>query len=264
VKKEEIENRLEELGEWYHPVDLGNGIKVPVVDERQTRPHWERNRQVREQVDYRDKLVLDLGCAEGMWSFEAEKLGARRVIAIDIGQEEYQDRAMFAKEALKSSVLFYLNVPVEDLHNRLDHFFSYHSQGEKFDIVQHLGLFYHLRDPLRSLCQVRRCIKKGGDLLFETTLYLAESKEPVALFNLNSRIYHDGSVWWAPNLKCLFAMLRYSLFEPTPFYKIAEDSRKINIGRISLVAKAVGIETVSSEIALVLRQGVHLGLEADV
>lgn len=264
MRKEDIKNRLKELGDWYHPVELGAGIKVPAEKGRYSRPHWEANRRIREQIDYKNKMVLDLGCAEGMWSFEAERLGARNVVAIDIGAMGCQERAMFSKEVLKSIVLFYYNVPIEDLYNRLDHFFSYHSQGEKFDVVQHLGLFYHLRDPLRSLCEVRKCIKEGGDLLFETAVYITDSKEPVALFNLDNRIYHDGSTWWAPNLECLFAMLRYSLFEPSMSYEVVVDSKKPDIGRISLVAKATGINTVSSQIARVLRQGVHLGWETNI
>lgn len=264
MKRAEIRRRLEELGEWYHPVDLGEGIRVPVEFKRYTRPHWEANRRVRDQIDYEDKLVLDLGCAEGMWSFEAEKLGARMVVGIDIGVMGTNERTAFAKEVLKSSVFFYLNVHVEELYNRLDHFFNRHSDGERFDIIQHLGLLYHLRDPLRSLSQARKCIKKGGNLLLETAVYLTDSEEPVALFNLGDRIYYDGSTWWAPNLKCLFAMLRYSLFEPNPSYEIVEDPKNSDIGRISLVAEAVGIETVHRERALVLKQGVNIGLRADI
>lgn len=37
----------------------------------------------------------------------------------------------------------------------------------QFDIVQHLGLLYHVRDPLLTLSQARSVIKTGGYLLFE-------------------------------------------------------------------------------------------------
>jgi tRNA (mo5U34)-methyltransferase len=34
-------------------------------------------------MDWRGKRVLDIGCRDGLFSFEAEKLGAKEIIAID-------------------------------------------------------------------------------------------------------------------------------------------------------------------------------------
>ena len=37
-----------------------------------------------------------------------------------------------------------------------------------FDVIQHLGLLYHLRDPMLSLSQSRSCLRTGGHILIET------------------------------------------------------------------------------------------------
>lgn len=268
MMKEEVQKRIGELGKWYHPINFGSDIKVPLryAEGLSVSEMGRHNliREVRKGIEYKDKLVLDLGCAEGMWSYEAENLGAKQVLGVDISHPDMIKRVFFAKEALKSSVIFYFNVFVEDLYNRLDHYFNWHTKGEKFDVVQHLGLLYHLRDPLRSLSQARRCIKKKGKLLLETALYDDNSKESLCLFNWKSRIFNDGTTWWAPNKVCLLAMLRLSLFEPDESSLHSISSSKNGILRTALVAEAVGIETVSDQVGEVLRQGVHIGLDADV
>src|SRR5262245_23663151 len=86
-----------------------------------------------------------------------------------------------------------------------------------FDIVQHLGLLYHLRDPLLSLSQARSVLRQGGHLLIETAV-VAEETASYMLFNGvppdTARIYEDVTTWWAPTIRCLREMLRASLFAP--------------------------------------------------
>lgn len=85
-----------------------------------------------------------------------------------------------------------------------------------FDIVQHLGLLYHLRDPLLSLSQARSCLKTGGTLLIETNI-ITDSDESFMLYNgipFTHRASKNYSVWWVPTVNCLKEMLIASLFEP--------------------------------------------------
>ena len=98
-----------------------------------------------------------------------------------------------------------------------------------FDIVQHLGLFYHLRDPFLSLSQARSCIKTGGTLLMETNVIM-DRDESFMLYNgipSTYRISDNYSVWWSPTVSCLNEMLVASLFEP--------DSTSIKIVELLLV-----------------------------
>jgi SAM-dependent methyltransferase len=251
MTEQEIKDKILELSPWYHEIYLGKGFITGPLMASAMKEEWASTRRVRAGIDYTGKMVLDLGAADGMWAFEAEDLGAKTIVAADMGQSSYIPRLLFAKQIRQSKVIPYFGVIVQDLYNRLDCFFTYHSNGELFDVVQNLGLLYHVRDPLLVLSESRRCIKEGGDLLLETAVYLDDSKESLALLNYpEGRIYNDESTWWAPNKSCLLAMCKMSLFEPD------EDSVSIfvqpgtaSIGRICLRAKAVGIGSVSQHMA---------------
>ena len=58
------------------------------------------------------------------------------------------------------------NVPVQDLENRL----NIVGFDQKFDIVQHFGLLYHLRDPMLSLSQSRKVLSDDGILILKQAI----------------------------------------------------------------------------------------------
>ena len=73
VSYDEILNHLS----WYHRIPLGGGRFTPGIF--QTDPfHWELL-NLPDRLD--DKSFLDIGAANGLHSFEAEKRGAQRVLA---------------------------------------------------------------------------------------------------------------------------------------------------------------------------------------
>jgi hypothetical protein len=95
------------------------------------------------------------------------------------------------------------------LRDRLDNLlYSHPLLRGGFDIIQHLGLLYHLRDPMLSLAQSRSVIRDGGTLLIETAFDISES--PAMQLNVQNRIYDDHTTWWTPTLACLAGMLRMS------------------------------------------------------
>jgi predicted RNA methylase len=70
-----------EKHKFYHIIKLtenlstsGNNVAVPMQDVPL--------RALR-TLDIKDKRVLDIGCRDGLFCFEAEKLGAKEVIGID-------------------------------------------------------------------------------------------------------------------------------------------------------------------------------------
>lgn len=224
---------IEQLKPWYHSVSLPGGEVTPGwVGLSKI---WDNIRAVRAGVNYESKRVLDLGSRDGMWAFEAEKLGACDVVATDIGDRHFFDHFLFLKHHLGSGVVPYYNVPVEDLFNRLDCFWKFNPG--KFDVIQHLGLFYHLPDPICSLSQCRKSIVDGGTLLFETAVFVG-CDFPMARFNSDSGIYKDETTFLAFNLKALFGALRMNRFEPDESSVIIIDQSG-GICRGCLIAKAV-------------------------
>lgn len=275
---DELRKEVAKFPFWYHKIDLGGGVVTPGRDYDAI---WDMIRETRKYIDYKGKKVLDIASWDGMWAFEAEKLGAGTVIASDCHWDlATYNKFLFCRGVLDSNVIPYFNTSPYDLWNRLDVYLQENWNPEKpydrlFDIVHHTGLLYHLRDPLLTLSQSRSVMRTGGYLLIETAAVMNENgsfmvfngtppEEPDA----PGRIYHDRTTWWAPTVPCLKEMLKASLFEPIEetFHSLDESAAarlkatiraayrryfpsdgKYNISRVCLVAKAVGAEAVSDE-----------------
>lgn len=184
------------------------------------------------------KTVLDIGAWDGYFSFEAERRGASRVVALDHyvwaldleGWERHQTERRtegtpplpahevpglwqpeslpgkrgfdLAREALGSSV----EAVVDDFMDAdLD------SLG-RFDVVLYLGVLYHMENPLAAL---RRLYEVTGELaVIETeAIHLpAAGERAVCEFFEGSSLAGDPSNWWAPNAEALIAMCRSAGF----------------------------------------------------
>ena len=96
--------------------------------------------------------VLDIGAWHGFFSFECERRGADRVLAVDtfswdrFGMDEF----LSARERLGSSVE----------HRRADVHDLDPDEIGQFDLVLLLGVFYHLRNPLTALERIARVTKR--------------------------------------------------------------------------------------------------------
>ena len=236
--KEEISRR-----KWYHCMDLGNGVTTPGFPYDHI---WNNTRQARSAIDYTNKTVLDLGSWDGMWAFEAEMLGAALVVATDclnywqLPWHHGMNNLILVREAIFSQVVPLWNISPYVLRDRLDNMlYSHPLLGGGFDIAQHLGMLYHLRDPLLSLAQCRSVIKEGGTLLVETAIHHAEDSVSMR-FNFGSDAFYkdDFSTWWAPTLPCLREMLRMSFFQMDESSVTSAD-KATPVGRVALRATAV-------------------------
>lgn len=233
MDNEEIRSRAEALNPWYHEMELFPGY---ITSSKMTgcRYQWEQNRKVREGLDYKGKRVLDIGTMDGLWAFEAERLGASSVIAADIFQRNplSYERFLLARSVFNSRVLLIPNGDVTRLRERLDWMGQ-----EKFDIIQFLGVLYHLRDMMQPLLQIRSCLKEDGHLFLETAIMMNAPKGPWVRFNSDNDIYYDTTTWWAPSVTALYEMLRLSGLAVVPgTEQISKDSGKPEVGRIALLA----------------------------
>jgi tRNA (mo5U34)-methyltransferase len=146
--------------------------------------------------------VLDIGCAEGFFSFEAEKRGAREVIGIDSFPDSIR-RFNIVKAARQSNATAFL-MNVYDLEPK---------RLGTFDLVLFYGVFYHLKHPQYALERIRSICT--GDLLFQTHIY----EEPAIKGTPWARFYPHGmmsganhelwdpTVFWLFNSRCCLAML---------------------------------------------------------
>jgi tRNA (mo5U34)-methyltransferase len=266
---EELRRKVASFRFWYHKIDLGQGVVTPGQPFDAV---WDMIRHSRATLDYKDKSVLDIASFDGMWAFEAEKLGASTVVATDCYYETYRN-FLFCREALGSQVIPYYNVSPYALTERLDVFLEENWESQRpydrlFDIVQHLGLLYHLRDPLLTLSQARSVIRTGGLLLIETAAIVGETASFMVFNGVPPgprRIYPDDlTTWWAPTVRCLEEMLRASMFEPIessvrtlPVNQLTEPIKQLvrrhlldqrhTVSRVSLVARAMAPSEIDPE-----------------
>jgi tRNA (mo5U34)-methyltransferase len=150
-----LQQRIDAI-KWCHPLDLG-GIH--------TRPQWHVRRRFARRLkflqipeDLTGKSVLDIGAWDGFFSFECERRGASRVLAVDtFAWDHYgKDGFLLAHEMLSSNVE----------HRRLAAEEIDVATLGTFDLVLFLGVFYHLRSPISVLERLRGVT--AGTLICET------------------------------------------------------------------------------------------------
>lgn len=218
LSTEQIRQRVEELGQWFHNLDLGGVQTAPdhfLGDYPQIK--W-RQFSFAIPEDLTGKSVLDVGCNAGFYSIQMKRRGADRVVAIDT-DEKYLAQARFAAKVSDAEIDFRnLSVyRVQDLH-------------ERFDLVLFMGVLYHLRHPLLALELLHENVV--GDLLVTQSLLrgametmnvagdfpfweqeIFERDEFPRMYFVENRFANDPTNWWIPNRSCFEAMLRSAGFE---------------------------------------------------
>jgi tRNA (mo5U34)-methyltransferase len=181
---------------WFHSIDLGNGIVTPG---RAELAHLKAQANAFFDEALKEKAVLDIGCYDGFYSFEAYRRGAKRVVATDhfIWQD---DRCRQAFELARRRVAPNVEVLELDIADITP------ERVGTFDVVLFTGVLYHLRHPLQALEQVARLV--SGTLVLETHLDAVDFGRPAMVFYPNRELNDDPSNWWGPNRLCIEAMLR--------------------------------------------------------
>ncbi|HVZ23363.1 MAG TPA: DUF1698 domain-containing protein, partial [Vicinamibacterales bacterium] len=189
---------------WCHPLTLG-GI--------QTRPQWHVRRRFERRLkflqipqDLTGKTVLDIGAWDGFFSFECERRGAKRVLAIDTySWDTYGKQGFLLAHEMLNSKVEHQRCAAEDI--------TPEALGT-FDVVLCLGVFYHLRSPIAVLDRIRSVTT--GTLILETHALVPAVHEryPLVSFfpgdGLEAGLKYEFSA--EPTMEALKQMLRASGF----------------------------------------------------
>jgi tRNA (mo5U34)-methyltransferase len=209
--REELEDRVRELGPWFHDLNL-HGVRTapdhPLGDFLQSL--WSQVESAFPS-DMTGKTALDIGCNGGFYSLQLHARGAR-VTGIE-HDPHYLAQARFAAEVLGVEIDYRL-MDVYDV----DHL------GQQFDYVLFMGVFYHLRHPLYALEKVAKLPREK--LVFQSMLRGSQETMPVAsdypiterevfadprfpcMYFVENRYAGDPTNWWVPNTAAMEAMLR--------------------------------------------------------
>jgi SAM-dependent methyltransferase len=193
-----IRHQVESEPYWFQKIEVYPGYFSPGWSD----PRAEKLPYYGLPEDLTGQRVLDIGCAEGFFAFEAERRGAREVIGIDSFPDSVR-RFNIVKAARQSNATAFL-MNVYDLEPR---------RLGTFDLVLFYGVFYHLKHPQYALERIRSIC--SGDLLFQTHT----ADEPSIQGTPWARFYPHGfmsgarnelwdpTVFWLFNSACCLAML---------------------------------------------------------
>jgi tRNA (mo5U34)-methyltransferase len=217
---------------WWHSIDLGHGVITPGRKGNTGGTHaadfmlaeLERLRL----PSVAGKSVLDIGAWDGYYSFETERRGAARVVALDhyvwsmdwewarngpleappdekSEEEELPGKRGFdlAQRELGSTVepvvADFMTMDLEPLGS--------------FDVVLFLGVLYHLKDPLGALRRLAQVTAGVAVIESDAAVFPGFEESALCEFFESRERGNDPGNWWAPNLRALTAMCRAAGFD---------------------------------------------------
>lgn len=217
LSREEIRQRVDALGPWFHNLDL-KGVPTAPSHFLGDYPNvkWRRfSGIIPDRLE--GKTVLDIGCNAGFYAMEMKRRGAERVLGLDT-DDEYLEQARFAAEVNGLKIEF-----------RKMSAYDVGQLREKFDLVIFMGVLYHLRHPLLALDLIHEHV--AGDLLLFQSMQRGDSRVDAIdrnydfwttdqfdspgypkLHFIENKYADDPTNWWVPNRACVEAMLRSAGF----------------------------------------------------
>jgi tRNA (mo5U34)-methyltransferase len=181
---------------WWHTIDLGDGVITPGIDDTPR-----KLQRLRLPEDLRGKSVLDIGAWDGFFSFEAERRGASRVLALDSyawnGSTWGSKRGFELARAALGSIVEDREMEVLDISP---------DKIGTFDIVFFLGVLYHMRHPLLALEKISSVTREL--LVLETVADLLFTRRPAMAIYPEGMLYGDISNWNGINRAGLEAILK--------------------------------------------------------
>ena len=152
--------------------------------------------------DVRHSVVIDVGCGNGFYLFELEKLGAKFSLGID-PTFHYYSQYLFLKHMFNPNKLALIPLTLDEC-----------PEVFRADVVMCLGVLYHQTDPLSFLKKLRDYLKRKGTLVLETLIYPGEDS-----FAVVPDIYYAGmkNIYFLPTKSCLTIWLKSAGFTDISF-----------------------------------------------
>jgi tRNA (mo5U34)-methyltransferase len=210
LNAEELKSRIHDF-QWYHRIDLGNGVVTPGQYDLQP---LLRHYGLPDSLE--GKSVLDVGPGHGFFSFEFERRGAASVTTVELPTWTEHDVSPVMRSEFERGE--YGKVMGAYLHGALG--FAIQARGSKVqrrfysvydispenigmhDLVFCASVLLHLTDPLRALYAMRTVTREQAIICtgIDTTPHVMNQAR--ALF----RGTPTGQAFWFPTMTCLEQM----------------------------------------------------------
>jgi SAM-dependent methyltransferase len=179
------------------------------------------------KLDFAGKRVLDIGCRDGLFAFEAERRGAGDVVGIDnclsLGATEFL--IPFFKSKVKMSEASLYDLAAARLGT--------------FDIIIFAGVLYHLRYPFWGLRALSDSLSDGGHVIVETAVVVDPAQSPILFCPVGQESPYEHSSCTFFNLKGLRDSLRcfgMVVIDEIPQSPITPDKYG-QVARVSLICR---------------------------
>lgn len=196
MDRKEILEKINRVKYWRHRIDLGNGVFTPGTENPKAFDY------LGVPEDLSGKTILDIGAWDGLYSFEAERRGAK-VLATDLWHDEKLGKK-FLWDDIRNEAESFLTTR-EILGSKVEHKnisvydISPETVGE-FDIVLFLGVLYHLPDPILALKRVASVTKQ---MVIVESMIAKTEIDDIPLMTYYSYLPTYEVQQWYPNLLCL-------------------------------------------------------------
>jgi tRNA (mo5U34)-methyltransferase len=251
---EELQAQADAI-QWFHSIDLGNGVRTKGLTNLELRPD--------QFPDFTGRTVLDIGAWDGFYSFLAERGGASRVVALDhyAWGVDFVARGGYWNECMENGTLPDQSLDLTEfwrpeLPGRRGFEFAAAAIGSKvepyladftttdlealgtFQVVLYLGVLYHMKEPLTCLERLRAVTTEVA--VIETLALHVPHLEHESLLQFHSggEMGTDFGNWYEPNMTGLHALCHAAGFSsvrtvvgPPEPSAAGPESQRARIGR---------------------------------
>jgi len=146
----------------------------------------------------RGKRILDIGSSCGYYLYRMSNQQPKLLVGLEPYATFYFQFCLLQK-LIKAPNCYTIPAKFEELPLMAGY----------FDTIFHMGVLYHLRSPLDSLIQIRRTLRRGGELVLETLIIPGD--EHLAL-SPPERYAKMNNVYFLPTVPCLSSWLEKAGF----------------------------------------------------
>lgn len=170
-------------------------------------------------IDLHGAAVLDVGAVDGLISFGAVQLGARRVVATD---SVVRDGFLLARDVLGLDVEYVPRVQIRDLVERF-------GRGS-FDLIVCCGVIYHMLNPASAFFECRKLLKEQGLLIVESA-YESRSDRAAIFVNSEEELFVEPNTYSMPTRRAVAGLMRLACLDVLAVRTIAAPDRVTVLGR---------------------------------
>jgi tRNA (mo5U34)-methyltransferase len=205
---------------WWHSIDLGDRVTPGWKSPEVLAAEWDQLHL----GDLTGRSVLDIGAWDGWFSFQAERRGAGRVVALDhyawsmdlVRQQAYIAECRASGEAMRPYHQLGDIWRPDDLPGKAGFDIAHAALGSRveavvadfltvdtralgtFDVVLWLGVLYHMEEPLRALRQVRAVTAELAVIESQACVAPGDPASAWFRFHAGHDLNADPTNWFVP------------------------------------------------------------------